>query len=357
MALFGERHKRLLGLDIGSASIKVLELSRSGTDYRVESHGVESLPPNAVVDRNISAVEEVGAAIKRAHVRSKSRVKRAVLGVAGAGVIARTITLDASLSDAAILARIIAEADKYIPHPLSELAMDFEVLGLSEQHPEQADVLLVACRRNNIEALTAALAVGNLKPLVIEPESQAIERVFELLEPQFQRQAGELVVAVANLGATVTTLSVLVDGRSIFTREQAFGGRHLTEAIQQHYALSYEEAEAAKRQGGLSGDYGDAVLEPFNEAAAQQLSRSLRFFFSSTHYSDVDLLLLLGGTAATKGLSGALERALQTPVTVADPFAGMSLAPGVDPAALTADAPALALACGLAMRPWQSGEP
>ena len=350
MALFGEKRKKMLGLDIGSAAVKVLELSRNNAGYRVESHAVEPLPPNAVVERNISAIEEVGEAIRRAHLRSKSRIKRVALAVGGAGVIAKTISMDASLSDAAIEARITAEAGRYIPHPLDEVAFDFEVRGLSEQHAEQADVLLVACRRNHIESLVAALAAGNLKPLVIEPESQTIERLFALLAPQFPRQAGELVVAVADLGASVTTLSVLVDGRCVFAREQPFGDRRLTEAIQQRYSLPYGEAELAKRQGGLSGDYAQDVLQPFNEAAAQQLSRSLRLFFSSTHYSDVDQVLLLGGAAAADGLTEALQHALETPVAVANPFAGMSLAPGIDATALAADAPALALACGLAMR-------
>ncbi len=357
MALFGEKRRRLLGLDIGSASIKILELARSGSGYRVESHAVQPLSPNAVVERNISSVEEVGEAIRQAHSGSRSRIRRAALAVGGAGVIARTVAMEASLSDAAIAARIDAEANRYIPHPRDEVALDFEVRGLSEQQAEQADVLLVACRRNYIESLTAALTAGNLKAAVIEPESQAIERLFALLAPRFRPQAGELVVALADLGATVTTLSVLVDGRCVFAREQPFGGGQLTEAIQRHYSLSREEAELAKRQKSLPGDYAQEVLQPFAETAAQQLSRSLRFFFSSTHYSGVDHLLLLGGAAGADGLAETLQRALETPATVADPFADMSLAPGVDHAALAADAPALALACGLAMRSFEGLPP
>ena len=314
MAIFDSKRKMVLGLDIGTASVKVLELSMGGLGYQIESYAVEPLPPNAVQEGNISAVGEVGEAIKRAYARSKSRIRRAAVAVAGSAIIAKTIAMEANLSDADIQARITAEASRYIPHPLKEVAMDFEVQGLSEQDPGQVDVLLVACRRNHIEQLSAALAASGVKLAVIEPESQAIERVYGLLQRQFERQAGEFVVAVVDVGAAVATVTVLVDGRCVFAREQSFGGQCLT------------------------------------EDAAQHVSRALRLFFSSTHYSDVDQMLLVGGAAATEGLADALQSALGVSAVIADPFAGMALAPRIDTAALAEDAPALALACGLALR-------
>ena len=350
MAMFGHKQKKLLGLDIGSASIKLLELSRSGGGYRLESYAVEPLPPNAVVERNISDVAPVGEAIKRAHASSGSRITKGTLAVAGSTVITRTIAMQASLTDAQIGERIAQEAERYLSYPIDELAVDFEVQGLSESHPEQTEVLLAACRKKTIELIASALAGAGLVPAVIEPQGQAVERVFELLEPPLARQAGELVIALVDVGATVTTLSVLVDGRATFTRDQAGGGRDLTRAIAKRYSLPFQEAEVAKLQGGLPGDFERDVLQPCNESAIQQLVRSLHYFYSSTHYNNVDHVLLVGGAASTAGLADGLQHALGAPVAIADPFADMSVAARVDAAALAEDAPALSVSCGLAMR-------
>ncbi len=352
MELIGKmrKRKRSLGVDIGSASVKVLELSVGNGGFRVESCALEALPPNAVVEGNISDVEGVGEALKRARLQSGSQASGAALAAGGPGVIARTITLHASLSDSDILKRIVDDADRYVPFPLDEVAIDFEVRGLSEQHPEQAEVLLVACRKNDIDRFGAVLEAARLVPTVVEPEGQALERMFELLEPQLDRQAGELVVAVADIGATTTTLWVLVDGRAVFSRGQPFGGRELVKDIQERYSLPYQEAENAARRGNLTTDFDDSVLRSFIGEATRHLARSLRFFYSSTHYSDIDRILLIGGAAATRGLPHALQNALQAPASVVNPFAGMSVSARVDTASLAADAPALALCCGLAMR-------
>ena len=352
MRLIGRRKKRgrLLGVDIGSASVKVLELSESNGSHWVESYALEAMPPNAVVDGNISDIGGVGEALKRVRARSGSRTRRAVTAVAETSVIARTIALDASLSDQGILAHIAADADRYVPYPLDEVSMDFEVRGLSEEHPERAEVLLVACRRSDVDRLCAVLRGAGLEPAVVEPEAQAVERVFELLEPRFDRQVGEVVMAMANVGAMATNLWVLVDGRVVFSRAQALGHRRIADAIQERRSLSDQGAPGAAREGHPTLDLDESVARPFIEETTRHLSRSLRFFCTSTHYSDVDRILLIGGAAAVRGLPEALQNALQAPTVLSDPFAGMALSSRVDAAKLAADAPALALCCGLAMR-------
>ena len=157
-------------------------------------------------------------------------------------------------------------------------------------------------------------------------------------------------VAIVDIGATMTTLSVLHDRKIIYTREQVFGGRQLTEEIQRRYGLSFEEAGIAKKQGGLPDDYVPEVLEPFKEAMAQQVSRSLQFFFSSSQYNDVDQIILAGGSASIPGIDELIQDKLGTPTVVANPFASMSLSSRVNAQALANDAPALMIACGLAMR-------
>ncbi len=350
MGLIGKMRKRLLGVDIGSAFVKVLELSMSNGGCRVESCALEALPPDAVLEGNIRDVAGVGEALRRAHSQAGCRVRRAALAVGGPSVIARTIAIDASLADRDILGRIEADADRYIPYPLGEVAIDFEVQGLAEHDPGQAEALLVACRSQDIDRLLSVLRAAGLEAAVVEPEDQAVERLFERLAPQFERQVGELVLAMADIGATATTLRVLVDGRVVFSREQRFGAGQLVEAVKERVSISWQEAAAAVRNGKLPGDSAESVLQPFNEEAARLLSNALRFFYSSGHYSDIDGIVLTGGAAATPGLGDALQHELQAPATVAAPFAGMSVSPRVDVEALAADAPALALCCGLAMR-------
>jgi type IV pilus assembly protein PilM len=348
--LFKKKSDILLGLDISSTSVKLLELSKSNGRYRVESYGVEPLPPNAVVEKNISDVEGVGEAIKRLVSRAKASSKLAAVAVAGSAVITKTIEMDGALSDEELENQITVEADQYIPYPLDEVAIDFEVQGVSARNPEQVEVLLAACRKENVELREAALELGGLKARVVDIEAHAMKRAFELIKRQLGENADDLVVAIIDIGATMTTLSVLAEDRSIYTREQLFGGKQLTEEIQRRYSLSFEEAGLAKKQGGLPDDYETEVLQPFKEAVLQQVTRSLQFFFSSSQYDDVDYIVLAGGTASIEGLAKMIENKLGTPTVIANPFVDMSLASKVDSDALANDAPAMMIACGLAMR-------
>jgi type IV pilus assembly protein PilM len=348
--LFGKKSNAMLGLDISSTSVKLLELSRSGDRYRVEAYGVEPLPPSAVIEKNIGDVEAVGEAIKRVVARSKSSVKPAAVAVAGSAVITKVIEMEAGLSGDEMESRIQVEADQYIPYPLDEVAIDFEELGPSERTPEQVEVLLAACRKENVEMRQAALEVGGLKAKVVDIEAYAMKRAFGLLTPQLGGDPDELVVAILDIGAAMTTLSVLTADRSVYTREQLFGGKQLTEEIQRRYGLSQEEAGRAKKQGGLPDDYESDVLQPFKEAVLQQVTRSLQFFFSSSQYDDVDCIVLAGGTASIPGLADMVENKLGTRTLVANPFLDMSVAARVDAEALANDAPAMMIACGLAMR-------
>ena len=160
----------------------------------------------------------------------------------------------------------------------------------------------------------------------------------------------ELTVAVVDIGATMMTLSVLHAGKTIYTREQLFGGKQLTDEIQLRYGLGADEADIAKQQGGLPDDYISEVLNPFKQSVVQQISRCLQFFFAAGQYSKVDYVVLAGGTASIVGLDQFVQIELQTPTVIANPFANMTLSNKVSAGALASDAPALMIACGLAMR-------
>jgi type IV pilus assembly protein PilM len=350
LGLFSKKAHSLLGIDISSTSVKLLELSRTGNRFRVESYAVEPLPANAVVEKNIAELEGVGHALSRVLAKARTGTKAVAVAVAGSAVITKTIEMDAGLSDDELETQLKVEADQYIPYPLEEVAIDFEVQGISPRNAERVEVLLAACRKENVEVREAALGLAGLTAKVVDVEAYALERAFTLLTPQLAGGSQALTVAVVDIGATMTTLSVLHNGRIIYTREQLFGGRQLTEEIQRRYGLSNEEAGLAKKQGGLPDDYVAEVLQPFKDAVVQQVSRSLQFFFAAGQFNDVDYIMLAGGTASISGLDHLIQQRLGTPTLVANPFADMALSSKVNAGALASDAPALMIACGLALR-------
>lgn len=346
--LFKKKTDALLGIDISSTSVKLLELSRQGERYRVEAYAVEPLPIGAVNDKNIVELEVVGDALARALIKARTRLRKAAVAVAGSAVITKTIEMDASLSDDEMDRQLQVDADQYIPYPLEEVALDFEVQGRSVRHPGCVNVLLAACRKENVEAREAVLALAGLTARVVDIEAHALARSWGLLGDQL---GGEhATVMVVDVGSTMTTLSVLHGGQMIYTREQLFGGRQLTEDIQRRYGLSAEQADRAKREGGLSSDYPGEVLQPFCEALTQQVSRSLQLFIAGGQGSTVDHILLAGGTASVPGLRQMIEQRLGIPAQVANPFRAMSMGSKVNRAALASDASALLIACGLALR-------
>jgi len=354
MFLFRSKKQAMLGLDISSTAVKLLELSmssgRSGGRYRVEAYAVEPLPVNAVVEKNIADVDAVGQSIRSAIKRAGTKTRQAAVAVAGSAVITKVITMPASLSDQELENQIQLEADQYIPYPLEEVNIDFEVLGISDKSPEMVDVLLAASRSENVDDRVAALEIAGLNAAIVDVEAYAMENAFSQVVDQLPNYAEDHTVAIADIGATITTLNVLHNGRIIYTREQNFGGRQLTEEIQRRYGLSYEEAGMAKRQGGLPDNYVPDILDPFKEAMAQQVGRSLQFFFSSSAYNSVDHIVLAGGCASIPGMDELIEEKIGTATVVANPFANMSVSSAVKPQSLSNDAPALMIACGLALR-------
>jgi type IV pilus assembly protein PilM len=349
LSFLDKKAKPVVGLDISSTSVKLLELSRSGDRYRVESYTVKALPPNAVVEKNIADPAAVAEVVRSMVKQSKTKLKHAAVAVAGSAVITKMIDMPIDLNDDAMESQIAAEADQYIPFPLEEVALDFEVQGISPRNPDQVEVLLAACRRENVEVRQQVLADSDLIAEKVDIEAYCMERAFELIAEQLEDQEGQ-VVAIIDIGATMTTLSVLVDGKTVYTREQLFGGRQLTEEIQRRYGLSREEAGLAKKQGGLPDDYEMEVLTPFKDAVVQQVTRSLQFFFSASQYNDVDYIILAGGVASLEGLVGLIEEKLGTQTVVANPFARMSVSSRVNAVSLANDAPSLMIVTGLAMR-------
>ncbi len=350
MSWFDRGNSAVLGIDISTAAIKLLELSRSGARYKVESYSVAPLPQDAVVDKNIANMDVIADAIKLAVKQSGTRTKQACVAVAGSSVMTKVITIPASLAEDEMEEQILVEADQYVPYSLDEVNLDFEVLELSEDNPEMVNVLLAASRRENVEDRIEVLEKAGLKAKIVDVEAFSIENAFSLLADQLPDAIDSQTIAIADIGASMSTLNVLHECRTVYTREQGFGGKQLTEEIQRRYGLSYEEAGLAKRHGGLPDNYVTDVLEPFKKAMVQQIARSLQFFVSSSANRGIDSIVLAGGCSSIPGLEKLVEQNLGITDYVANPFINMALSNRVKPQSLSNDAPAMMIACGLALR-------
>ncbi len=310
---------------------------------------MSSLPLDAVVEKNVNDVEGVANAIRNVVAQSRTKLKTVSAAVAGSSVITKVIDMPAGLSEDDLETQLTLEADQYIPYPLEEVAIDFEIQGSSPKAANQVGVLLAACRRETIDTRVESIEAADLTPKIMDVEAYAMERAFSLIRNQLDLE-GDSTVAVVDIGATMTTLSVISGNQTIYTREQLFGGKQLTDEIMRRYGLPLEEAGLAKKQGGLPDDYEPEVLEPFKDAVVQQVARSLQFFFSSSQYNDVDCIVLAGGVASMEGLPELVQEKLGTPTSIANPFADMSISSRVNAVALSSDAPAMMIACGLALR-------
>jgi type IV pilus assembly protein PilM len=348
MSLFERGRAPLLGIDVSSSAVKLLELDRDSHGFRVESYAVEPLPPQSVVDKTIQDVNAVGECIRKAVKRSGSKARGCALAVTGSAVITKVITMPATLTDEELAAQITLEADQYLPFSLEEVNLDFSILGPTQHNKDTLDVLLVASRSENVETRAAVAELAGLTPKIVDAEPYCVETVFSQIKDM--AGAGRGLTAVLDFGASMTSLNVLSDGRLIYTREQSFGGRDLTEEIMRRYGLSHQDAGRAKKEGNLPADYMTEVLEPFKENMVQQVSRFLQFFYSASQHTTVDHIVLAGGCARIEDIAEVVESRMAVPTQLANPFAAMSIGTRVNRERLRNDSSALLIACGLALR-------
>src|SRR5512135_135638 len=342
----------MIGVDISASSVKLLELSETPKKggYVVERYAIEALPSDAVSDGNINNLDAVSEALRRAWKRMGTRIKNVSLALPAAAVISKKIMLPAGLREDDLEFQVESEANQYIPFALEEVNLDFQVIGPSPSNPEEVEVLLAASRKANVEDRVAAAQTAGLKAVVVDVEPYAAESAFEQIRTQLPGEAVDQCVAVVDVGANVMNVNVLRNGQSVYTRDQQIGGAQLTQQIQAAFGLSAEEAEAAKRNGGLPENYESDVLSPFRESVAMEVARALQFFYTSTQYNEVNYIVLAGGCAALPGLDEAVATRTQVSALVANPFELMTLSSRIKPRQLQMDAPALMIACGLAMR-------
>jgi type IV pilus assembly protein PilM len=349
--IFKPKAPPLFGMDISSSAVKMVELADAGKGaQRIERYAIEPLPKDSVIDGNIANLEAVAETVRRAWKKLATRTKNVSMALPTAAVITKRIICPAGLREEDLELQVESEANQYIPFALDEVNLDFQVVGPAPQSAEEVEVLIAASRKEKVEDRVAVAEAAGLKATVMDVESYAKQTAFEIIRLQLPNEGRDQNVAMVDVGASVMNVTVLRNDQAVYTREQAFGGNQLTQDIARHYGLSSEEAENAKRSGGLPDSYEAEVLRPFLESAAQEIQRAMQFFFTSTQYSSVEHILLTGGTSSLPGFDDVVSSRTRINAMVANPFANMQISPRIQLKKLISDAPALMIACGLAMR-------
>lgn len=321
MSWFRNNQSAMLGIDISTTAIKLVELKRDNGIFSLESYAVVSLSAGAVIDKNFCDIELIVRALKTTLKLSETRLKQACIAVSGAAVMTKIITLPALLSEDEIERQIINNAEEYIPYPIKDVNFDFEIQGFCENNPQLLNILLVVSRRENVEERVAALALAGLKTAVVDTELFALERAFILLADQLTNPIKYQTIALLDIGATTCALNILYQGKSIYSREQLFSSQ-----------LSSEDPVA------------------FINSIKQQVARLLQFFVIATDSHPIDAIMLSGGCAVIDGFKPLLASDLKLPVYIANPFSQLRLSPRINSQALNHDAAKLTIACGLALR-------
>ena len=351
MLLFSRKYRPVLGLDITTSSIKLIELAMVGGEYRVESYAAEPTPPNSMNEKTLVDPEAVGEAIRRAVKRSGAKSHEAAIAISGDAAITKVIQMPRGLRDSELEAQVEMQADQYIPFPMDEVSYDYEVIGPSEKDADSIDVLLVASRTDNVAQRRSAVVAAGLSTRIVDVEAFALENACRLMTHQMPHGGIDHSVAVVDFGASSTTFSVLRNLKVVYTRDFAFGGQQLTEEIMRTYGLSMEEAGRAKKEGGLPGNYQAEVLDPFIDDMTQQVSRSMQFYLASgTGREQPDKILICGGCANIPGVADVVQSRVGISAERGDPLGQMKLSSRARAQAVQRDATALLTACGLALR-------
>ena len=349
-SLFGQASPPLLGLDISTSGVRLVELVVIGkSELRLERYASEPLARGAIVDGNIENIELVSEAVRRVWKKSGTRIRLVALGMPPASVITKKIILPAGLSEDQLEVQVESEASQYIPFALDEVSLDFDVLGMAASSADDIDVMLAAARKEKVEDRVAIAEAAGLTAVVMDIDSYAARAGLERITDQMPGGQDQ-IIALFQIGAQVTHISVMTGGETLYEREHSFGGNQLTQDIVRAYGLSFEEADAKKKAGELPENYQAELLNPFLENAALEVTRAIQFFYTSTPYTRVDQLFLAGGCALIPGLLDMIANRTKISTAVVSPFKGMQLGPEVRESQLRAEAPAYLVACGLALR-------
>jgi type IV pilus assembly protein PilM len=350
-SLFNRQPSAMLGLDISSSSVKLVELGRDKTGRLVlENCAIVPLERGWITDGSIEKFDEVADAVRRLVKKSGTKTKNVAMALPPSAVITKKIVLPGGLSDQELELQVEAEANQYIPFPLDEVSLDFCIVGPSANSAGDVEVLIAASRKEKVQDIQGLAEAAGLKPIIVDVESYASRLATSRLIANMPNQGLGSIVALFEVGAMTTSMQVIRNDEVLYDRDQAFGGAQLTQMIVRQYGFSLEEAESKKRSGELPDDYGTVVLQPFIESLVQEIGRALQFFFTSTTHNKVDMVMLAGGSAALPGLTAAVTQQTTFACSVANPFEGMETADGIRLNKMAREAPSYLTSCGLALR-------
>ncbi len=349
--MFGHDSRPLIGVDVSSSAVKMLELADSGKGMRrVERYAITPLPKDAVQEGAITKMEIVEAAVREAWKLLDTKTRDVAMALPSSSVITKRIMLPGNATDAEIETQVNAEANQVASFPLGDVSLDYQILGPNAKNPAENDALLVLARRERVEERVALAEAAGLKTVIMDVDAFATLTAYEQMAFQLPEQGNGQIIAIVDIGANSTHVNVLNDNQTVYQREHALGGNTLTSEISRRFDLPAEEAEDAKRKGLLPDSYESEVLQPFLDSVAQEIGRALQLFFSATSFQRVDHILLAGGCAAIPGLDDVVHSKMQTSTLIANPFSKMAVSSHVKARQLASEAPSLFVACGLALR-------
>ena len=349
--LLGQKHPPMIGLDISSSSVKLVELSQSANGELVlERFASEPFDKGWITDGQIEKFDEVADAVRKVVTRSGTRTRQVVMAMPQSAVITKKIMLPAGLREEEMELQVESEANQYIPFSLDEVSLDFCVIGPSATSVGDVEVLIAASRKDRVQDRQGLAEAAGLKPVVLDIESHASRLAMGRIVTALPNEGKDALVALFEIGADTTSLKVLRDDEMLYDRDQAFGGSQLTQLISRQYGFSFEEAEAKKLANDLPDDYESAILAPFVDSLSQEIGRALQYFFTSTPHHKVHYVMLAGGTATLPGLKDRVTELTGFASQVVNPFDRMKLGSAVRESSLRREAPSYLTACGLAMR-------
>jgi type IV pilus assembly protein PilM len=349
--LLGRKHPAMIGLDVSSSSVKLVELGQSANgEYVLERFASEPFEKGWITDGQIEKFDEVADAVRRVVHKSGTKTKQVVMAMPQSAVITKKIMLPAGLREEELELQVESEANQYIPFSLDEVSLDFCVIGPSPTSVGDVEVLIAASRKDRVQDRQGLAEAAGLKPAVLDIESHASRLAMGRVIQALPNAGHESLIALFEIGADTTSLKVLRDDEMLYDRDQAFGGSQLTQLISRQYGFSFEEAELKKLAGDLPEDYNASILTPFVDSLSQEIGRALQYFFTSTPHHKVHYVMLAGGTATLPGLKERVTELTGFASMVVNPFDNMKLGSAVREAKVRREAPSYLTACGLAMR-------
>lgn len=354
------KKNQVIGLDIGSHSIKLVEIDHSKRGRILRNFGMIGLPPGAIVEGSIKEIEIVSSAIVNLYKNLKIKNKAVAASISGYSVIVKKISMGAK-DESEIEARIQEEAEQYIPFDINEVNLDFDVLVPTKETEEegdkvqgevvdQMDLMLVAAKKDVVEDYVSLIELAGLHAGLLDVDAFALQNVFEI---STQEAEPEGCYAIVNVGAEELGINAIKNGVSLFTRDSSYGGSQITEAIKSEFKVSFEEAEKIKL-GGIQPDDSAALEEIFSTVVSdwiQEIKRALDFVGNTYPNEVIEQILLCGGSCKIPGFQKYLK--LETDIQIAElnPFANLIVDERVfDPKYLKYIAPQAAVATGLALR-------